>query len=148
MTRMTINSDASLQNVIGELRETYKARKYITVSVIAGKGRSIDQNSLSHAWYQQVALELREDTANDVKRFCKLHFGVPILRAENAEFRASYDAAIRSTLTYEQKLIAMDFMPVTSLMTTGQISEYMTKVQAHYLNERGVVLEFPAEAAS
>lgn len=144
MTTHTLNSEIALQSFIGDLREMWRVRKFLTVKVTEGRHRSLDQNAISHVWYAQVARELREDTERQVKRFCKLHFGVPILRAEDDEFREAYDAAIRSNLTYEQKLVAMDMLPVTSLMTTLQGKQYTDDVQAHYLT-RGVVLEYPLE---
>ena len=139
--RLTINSEASLQTAIGELRVMWRDRKYLTVTVKGGKGRSLDQNAISHAWYEQVARELREDDARGVKRYCKLHFGVPILRAEDDEFREAYDASILRTLSYEQKLVAMDMLPVTSRMTTDQLSRYMKDMQDHY--DGRVELKFP-----
>ncbi len=138
-----VNSEQSLQSAIGELRELFKTRKFFSFVVKLGKKRSNDQNAISHAWYEQVARELREDDARGVKRYCKLHFGVPILRAEDNEFREAYDATIRRHLAYEEKLIAMDVLPVTSRMTTVQLHQYMLDVQDHY---RGcVALEFPQE---
>jgi hypothetical protein len=143
--RLTINSETTLQSAIGELRALWRDRKYLTLTVKAGKGRSLDQNAISHAWYEQVARELREDDARGVKRYCKLHFGVPLLRAEDDEFREAYDGSILRTLSYEQKLLAMDMLPVTSRMTTAQLSRYMEDVQAHYAGK--VDLKFPVEQA-
>lgn len=142
MTTWTVNSETSLQSVIGDLRELWRDRKFLTLSVKAGKGRSLDQNAISHAWYAQVARELREDDERGVKRYCKLHFGVPLLRAEDEEFREAYDRVLRPRLSYEEKLEAMDILPVTSRMTTKQLSRYMEDVRAHYV-ARGVQLEFP-----
>lgn len=142
--KLTVNSESTMQDAIGKVREAFKDRRYFTLTFKFGKGRSLNANALSHAWYEQVARELREDDARGVKRFCKLHFGVPILRAEDEEFRESYDAVIRRNLTYEQKLIAMDMLPVTSRMTTKQISQYMQDMQDHY-RTKGVCLEFPPE---
>lgn len=140
--RLTINSDTSLQAAIGHLREQYRERRYLTLTLKEGKGRSLDQNAISHAWYEQVAAELREDTALGVKRFAKLHFGVPILRAEDEEFREVYDATIKQTLSYEQKLQAMDFLPVTSRMKVKQLSAYLEAMRDHYA-DKGVHLQFP-----
>lgn len=142
--KITVNSETSMQDAIGKVREAFKDRRYFTLTFKFGKARTVDQNALSHAWYEQVARELREDDARGVKRFAKLHFGVPILRAEDAEFREVYDAVIKRNLSYEQKLIAMDMLPVTSRMTTKQISQYMQDVQDHY-RTKGVALEFPPE---
>lgn len=143
------NSAESLSRLIGELRSLWGEHKYLRVSVKAGKDRSLDQNAISHAWYEQVAQETREDDAAGVKRYCKLHHGVPILRAEDDEFREFYDVAIKG-LTYEQKLKAMDFLPVTSLMTVKQLSAYLEAVRDDYRRpERPdpVFLEFPPEPA-
>lgn len=101
--------------------------------------RSLEQNSKSHTWYAEIAQALPESDANGWKRYCKLHHGVPILRAEDAEFKAFYDAAMKRALSYEQKLQAMDFVPVTSIMTKGQLSRYFDAVQADFFN-KGVEL--------
>lgn len=103
--------------------------------------RSIEQNSLSHSWYGQLAKELPEDDELGWKCYCKLHHGVPILRAEDEEFRKVYDSAIKG-LTYEQKLSVMKILPVTSIMKTTQLSKYLEAVQIDF-QQRGVYLEFP-----
>lgn len=145
MTTWTINSDSSLQSVIGDIRELYRANKFLKVSAKVGKSRSLDQNAISHAWYEQLARELKEDDALGWKCYCKLHHGIPILRAEDEEFRAFYDAALIG-LSYEQKLGAMKFVPVTSNMKKPQLSKYLEAMQADF-RSRGVALEFPVEAA-
>lgn len=139
--RAIINSDTSLQSAIGLVRECYRKHRFLTVTVSEGKTRSVSQNSISHAFYEQVSRELREDSPLGVKSFCKLHFGVPILRAEDDEFRAKYDKAVKP-MAYEDKLILMEWFPVTSLMTTPQLSQYLESVQRHY-QRLGVWLEFP-----
>lgn len=139
--RLIVNSEQRLSEAIGEMREQFRARKYLTVSITHGKRRSLDQNAISHAWYSQVANELREDSELQVKAFCKLHFGVPILRMADDDFRAKYDRAVKP-LGYENKLLLMEWFPVTSLMTAPQLSEYLEKIRAHYAG-RGVLLEFP-----
>jgi hypothetical protein len=106
--------------------------------------RSLEQNNFSHAWYEQMAKELPEDDALGWKCYCKLHHGVPILRAENEQFREAYDSTIKG-MTYEQKLQVMKILPVTSLMTKPQLSNYLKEVQEDFLR-RGVRLEFPADA--
>ena len=143
---LIVNSEVALQSAIGELRESFRAHRFLRVTVRTGKARSLDQNAISHAWYQQVARELREDDELGWKAYCKLHHGVPILRAEDADFREFYDGALIG-LTYEQKREAMKFVPVTSLMTKPQLSKYLEAVQADFRG-KGVWLEFPQEAAA
>lgn len=144
MTSYTINSDTSLQNFIGSVRETYSQFKFVRANIKTGKDRSLSQNAITHAWYEQLARELREESALGWKCYCKLHHGVPIMRAEDEEFRDAYDQVIKG-LRYEQKLVAMRFLPVTSIMNKDQLSKYAEAMQADFC-ARGVLLEFPEPA--
>jgi hypothetical protein len=143
MSAMVINSAESLQTALGNLRDLWNQHKFLRVSVKAGKDRSIPQNAITHAWYAQIARELREDDELGWKCYCKLHHGVPIMRTDD-EFRSTYDTVIKP-LAYEQKLVAMRCWPVTSLMTKEQLSKYAEAVQADFA-QRHVQLEFPAAA--
>lgn len=140
-----VNSDVSLQNAIGSLRDLYREYRYVKVRTTTGTKRSLSQNDISHAWYEQVSNELREGSPLDVKAESKLVCGVPILRAEVPEFREKYDALLRQRFTYEEKLALMAWFPVTSLMTKAQLSQYLEAVQRHW-GQRGVRLEFPEAA--
>lgn len=142
---LTINSDTSLQQAIGDIREAYRSHKFLRLSVKTGKARSLDQNGISHVWYEQISRELREETPLGVKCFCKLTMGVPILRAENEEFRAQYDAVLKP-LSYDKKLLAMNFLPVTSLMSKDQLSQYLSAMQEAYADR--VQLVFPEQEAA
>lgn len=141
---MIIVTETQLQDCIGDLRSMFRAGP-IEVKAKPASKRSLKQNGQSHVWYEQVSRELREDTPAGVKRFCKPHFGVPILRMESDEFRASYDAVFRNPanpMTYEQKLQAMDILPVTSLMTSDQKTRYLQAVKDHYWDKHRVDLRF------
>lgn len=146
MTKLTANSDTSLQNMLGFIREQYNIHKYVRADIKTGKDRSLPQNAVTHLWYEQIARELREDDALGWKCYCKLHHGIPIMRAEDEEFREAYDLVIKP-LTYEKKLVAMRCWPTTSLMTKEQISKYAEAVQADFL-QRGVRLEFKKDNES
>lgn len=146
MSKHILNSEVGLQSFIGTIRELWHSRRYLEITVKEGKGRSVEQNAVMHGWFGQVARELREDDPRGVKRFCKLHFGVPILRAEDDDFRAAYDRVIKP-LDYEDKLVAMDILPVTSAMTTIQLDACMTDIQGHYA-KHGVALVYPKDQAA
>ena len=146
MTDYIINSEVALQSFIGDVRESFRKERFVKASLKSGKKRSLSQNDISHAWYEQLAREMREDDAEGWKSYCKLHHGVPILRTEDEDFRATYDKAIRP-LSYEQKLAVMKILPVTSLMTKAQLSRYLEAVQADF-RAKGVWLEFPQESAA
>lgn len=138
MSEIIVNSDTTLSEAIGELREAFRVHKWVRMVLRAGQ-RSLDQNAVIHCWYEQMGRELREDSAQGWRRYCKLHHGVPILRAEDADFREFYDAALKDTFTYEQKLKAMDILPVTRLMSVAQLSAYMEALQDDF-RPRGVTL--------
>lgn len=144
MTTLIANSAESLQSVFGAMREQWDKYKYLRVSIKTGKDRTLDFNAISHVWYEQIAREMREDDALGWKCFCKLNFAVPIMRAEDSEFREFYDNAIKTSLSYEKKLLAMKYLPVSSLMTNPQFKSYCTAMQDHFL-KHGVMLEFPVE---
>lgn len=141
---LTITNDYNLQIALGKIREQWKRDGgYLRITVREGKDRSHLQNALSHAWYEQLSRELSDDTPEGWKCFCKLHCGVPILRRDDNDFRTSYDASLKA-MSYEAKLRAMRILPVTSLMTTRQLGEYLEDVR-NLFSARNVVLEFPDE---
>ena len=109
-------------------------RKYpLTVTWTQGAQRTAQQNRLAQRWFTDVANQLGDQTHEDVRAYCKLHFGVPILRAGNEAFRQSYDRTMRP-LPYETKLAAMKSLdlPVTRLMTVKQQTQFMDEVQRHW----------------
>lgn len=98
--------------------------------------RSNDQNRLQRLWLNELA-EQGDMTAEEYRAYCKLHFGVPILREQNEEFRLLYDKKVKPH-SYEQKLAFMaepfDF-PVTRLMTVKQHKEFLDKMYIHYIGQ-------------
>ena len=117
-----------------------------TVSVADGKHRSIAQNKLQRLWMNEVAAQLSDRTPEEIRGYCKLTIGVPLLRAENEVFRARYDEVVKP-LTYEQKMkIMMEplDMPVTRIMTTRQKTAYLDGIYRHF-TEQGVELTNPGD---
>lgn len=136
-----VTTDADLQSMFGDMRELHRTRKLRKVKAVGGK-RSLNQNDLSHAWFAQMAREDKQDDELGHRCYCKLHHGVPILRAEDEDFRAFYDAVLKPR-TYEQRREAMKYFPVTSLMTKEQLSKFLEAVQKDYWENRRIKLEFP-----
>lgn len=137
--KYTINSKDSLSSLIGKLRETFTEKKYFQVTINTGKRRTISQNFVSHGWYKQISTEGSEYTPEEVKNLCKYHLGLPILRGDDESFNATCEAII-DPLPYESRIKAMTYLPVTSLMSTVQLSLYLETVQRHYAGR--VKLEF------
>lgn len=124
------------------LLETYKFP--CTVNVVKGKDRTIEQNRLQRLWVKEAAEQLGDESPEEKRAYCKLHMGVPILRAESEEFCAAYDKYVRP-LPYEAKLafmaVPLDF-PVTRLMTTRQTHDYLEQMRTHFTG-LGVLLTIP-----
>ena len=118
----------------------------LTVSMSKGGKRSLKQNALQRKWIGEIAGQLGDQTQEEVRGYCKLTLGVPILRAENEEFREAYDTTVRP-LPYELKLKLMmepfDFA-VTRKMNTKQFTAYLDGVHRHF-SEKGIVLTDPGD---
>lgn len=118
----------------------------LTVSLSKGGKRSLKQNGLQMKWLGEIAAQLGDQTVEEIRGYCKLTLGVPILRADNPDFREHYDAIIRP-LPYEHKLAMMmepfDFK-VTRLMNSKQFTAYLDGVHRHF-SERGIALTDPGD---
>lgn len=139
-THVVKNSDnlLALYHRLGDMPQPF------TASIVGGEKRSNPQNNTIHMWYAQVGKELGDQTDLDVRAECKLRFGVPILRRDNAAFGQWYDETIRP-LDYETKLrlFLMLDPAITSTMTKGQLGEYMDAMMRAY-SEAGVILTDPS----
>ena len=115
-----------------------------TIEVVKGRRRSVEQNRLQRLWMNEIAEQKGDCTPEEIRGYCKLTIGVPILRAENELFCLRYDAVVKP-LNYEQKLAIMMEpldMPITRLMTTAQKTKYLDQVHRHF-TEQGIVLTDP-----
>ncbi len=144
MTTRIIRSPADLAQLVTFLG----GRKLpLTVTVQSGKIRSTEQNRLQRLWCNEIAEQLGDRTAEEVRGECKLTMGVPILRAENDAFRTAYDRVLK-TLPYEEKLACMmhplDF-PVSRLMTAAQKARYLDHMH-RYWSGKGLMLTNPVAA--
>lgn len=109
------------------------------------RGRTVEQNKLQRKWMLE-AQQQGDMTAEEYRGYCKLHFGVPIMRAENEEFRDLYDRFVRH-LSYEAKMAFMmlpfDFA-VTRDMDVNQKARYLDQVYV-YLTGLGFKLTEPKQ---
>lgn len=127
-----INSISTLAVAQAELEHAFGEHKYLQMQVIAGKLRTLPQNAMIYKLYSDAARVTEGETPTTILQECKLTIGVPILRSEDADFREKWDSTVKNTLTYEQKLVIMDFFPVTSLMNTKQESRYIDAILNKY----------------
>lgn len=117
-----------------------------TVTITRGKNRTADQNRLNRLWCNEIAEQLGDRTAEEVRGELKLRFAIPILRAENDDFAEKYDRIIKN-LPYETKLELMMLpidLPATRLMRTDQFTRYLDEVYRFY-RQQGLVLTEPPD---
>ncbi len=128
----------SLVRFIGGMKPPF------TVTVVKGKHRTNEQNRLQRLWCNEVAEQLGDQTPEEIRGYCKLTIGVPILRAENEAFCVAYDRLIKP-LPHEIKMAYMmeplDF-PVTRIMTTKQKHKYLDEMLRRW-SEQGLILTIP-----
>lgn len=143
----TINSDHTEAAFIRHVKTLREQHKYITFSAPRiGADRSLSVNALSHAWFAFCDKMLGEPEGT-ARNMCKLHFGVPIMREADEQFRAAYDQVIKP-LEYSDKLAIMAYWPVTSIMSREQMTRFLDAVQMHYAESHGLVLESRGEYAA
>lgn len=118
----------------------------MTIGIEAIGKRSARQNRLNRQWMLDIAGQMEGWSAEYTRGYCKLHFGIPILRSDDEEFCREYDALVRP-LPYEHKLklmmVPFDF-GVTRRMTTKQQTAYLDAVHRHF-SEQGVALTDPGD---
>ena len=112
----------------------------LTVSATKGARRSLPQNSTAAAWYGQIAAETGQTQA-EAKAECKLRFGLPIMERDRPDWVAKW-RPLYDPLPYAMRLRLFEAIPLTSLLTVRQMSEYMDAVQKEY-RAQGVPLIDP-----
>ena len=141
----TLNSDHTELAFIGWVKALRKEHKYITFDYPKiGAERSLSSNALSHVWYAFADKMLDSHESGDARRYCKLHFGVPMLRGESDKYREDYNKYLMN-FEYEDKIKIMDYWPVTQLMSRDQMNRYLTSVQYYFATEHYLPLESRGE---
>ncbi len=128
--RYHLHNLEQLQNFTEEIKRQWIAGKKPTVQFL-GEARTTDQNGMLYELYREIAQQKGDETEVEIKRYVKLHLGVPILRAADSQFREDYDLVIKP-LDYERKLIAMDWWPVTSKMNKEQFARLIDQTIIHF----------------
>lgn len=114
---------------------------------VMGESRTGEQNKMIYALYGEISRHLGDTSVLEVRRQCKLYYGVPILRAASPEFCDSYDRLIKKRFTTPEKLELMDHMDITSDFTKEQAGHYIDHIIEAY-REKGIVLKNPKEEMS
>lgn len=110
-----------------------------------GDDRSKAQNRLAFKWYKQIADQMGDREAWQVRAHCKLEHGVRMLVTENEDFRTKWHDMIMDRFTYEEKLKLMvepwDF-PVSRIMGVKQMTRYLDAIYNEF-TALGVRLTLP-----
>ncbi|MCP4988677.1 MAG: hypothetical protein GY928_22290, partial [Colwellia sp.] len=99
-----INSQPSLEEITGRIKREFQKKKYIWVNITSGK-RSLDSNALSFHWYREIS-EQGDMQPNDVRNYCKYHYGLPILAAAEPGLSGTLRKALQA-IEYEDRLEMM-----------------------------------------
>lgn len=116
----------------------------MTISVRKGLDRTVEQNKLQRMWLNEAAEQLGDQTAEELRGYCKLTIGVPIMREASEDFREKYDRLIKPH-TYEDKLTMMMEpidLPVTRLMKTSEKTRYLDTMHQLF-TDQGILLTEP-----
>ena len=135
--RWHLRNRHELNAFIEWLEGQWAEKRYPTVQMMKAD-RTNNQNAMIHALYGDIARQSEDLSVLDVKCMCKLHYGIPILRAASAEYCEWYDRGLKN-LSYEDKLKLMVYYDVTSLFTKEQCTEYLDTIIKEY-SSKGYVL--------
>jgi len=116
-----------------------------TVALLTGKHRTLAQNRLQRQWMHEIGKEMGV-TPEEARGYCKLVFGVPILREASEYFKQQYDEVLKG-LPWPHKLRLMMEpldLPVTRIMTVKQKTDYLDRIYKHF-TEEGYPLTAPDE---
>ncbi len=109
-----------------------------------GKDRTISANNQQHLWYGQIAKYRDDQTALDVKNFCKDALGLPLVlnspkHADKMEFLL--DKLDYYQHSYESKMKLIQCLEVTSLLSVTESKIYMDNM-IQYFNDNGIPIKF------
>ena len=129
--RFHLNTDEQIRNFLAVINQGRLAGKRFTVEIL-DPNRTPSQNNMIYALYRQIAEQKKNEGwgFEDVRSYCKLHFGIPILRASDQKFCQQYDEKVKG-LDYETKLFIVSHMDVTSDFTVEEATQYIdTMIEA------------------
>lgn len=129
-TQIHIENRYDIDRAVKLVREIIPDGKYQVTIEKKAKDRSSLQNRLSHKWYSVIGKQTFE-SEKEVKNYCKLSFGIPIMIRDVEGFAGMW-AMQSEGMTYEQEKWSMKFMKLTSILSVEQMTYYLTQMKLHY----------------
>lgn len=105
-------------------------------------GRTTQQNTMFYALYRDIAEQKSDQSLLDIRKECKLHYGIKILKAKDPEFCDWYDKNVKPW-PYEAKLTLMEHLDVTSKFDKDEGTEYINTILTEY-QKQGLYLAHEA----
>lgn len=150
--RLTVNSAETLINAYNELSALWCEHKHLTLSIMPGRDRTLEQNRLWWRMYKRVSDTLG-CTLDEARAECKLLLGVLILQRDDEGFAAGWSRyfedepyQFKLRLMGSNKMFGPDGFPVTRLFNRKQGAEYTDQIVRLYA-EQGVDFTDIFEAA-
>lgn len=138
---LACSTETDAKEVLGSIGDDYRQICERVVSRLSFK-RTLDQNRLYHVWVSEIAKYFGE-SKEEVARRLKLQEGCAILCRDDPKF-LEFCQTIIKPLPHKKRLESMDYISVSSVMTTKQMLEYMDEIEKKY-RLRGVPLTIPYE---
>lgn len=109
-------------------------------------------NRLSHAIYREAANQLQQGDETEEKALCKYLIGIPILvnDPDDGDECRDYYERLLAGVPHEERIERMKeshrfYIPVTSIMSDGQIHRYIQRCIHHYAMNHGIAILTPRE---
>ncbi len=148
-----VHSQRELDEVIEHMRNWQIKQPCLLTIKPKKRDRTDAQNAIFAVWARQRS-EQTGSTEIEERRYCKLTFGIPIMchhddfalrwrsMTENMQPIMAKDGSLVSV--YEQQLLAMDIIDVTSLMSVDEMTRFLTELEVETYSQ-GLHLTKPRE---
>ena len=137
--KLAVYNEASLNEAISELRQAHQENRFLRLTIRSNRGRSLVDNAHSWVWYREISDFLGDLTVEEAHCLCKLEYGVPILMGNNPDFAAFYIQTMER-IPYEDRLKAIKYLSITSVMTDDEMGEYLRDIKRAF-SQQGLILE-------
>lgn len=125
MSSLIVNSKDSAFDAYQEILESFDKHKFIRVKITA-ETRTLRQNAWIYKAYQMLGAQ-GDMTQSEYRRYCKYHFGLNILFEDDPESAVIWRKMLKS-VSYEDKLLSMDRIDVTSAFNPDQGARYIQEI--------------------
>jgi len=128
-----VNSKQSIDSCYIALCQEFKKHKYLRVK-IERESRTLKQNAWTHQAYKMLAAQ-GDMTQSEYRNYCKFHFGLSILFADDPESADRWRIMLKS-IPYEDRIKSMKDVDVTSTFNIDQMVEYINEIINHYSDKQ------------